>query len=270
MTMIAVAWSMLIGALAQVEGLAPDDSGLLSFGTPPGSGGIFVERGRVCWVAAHGLQRRLRDLLRTRANIKDAELDRVYERCRAEGRVLGQTLVEEGWIEPRELEIVLRRHSAESLVELCRGGADPMTTWSSRGGIGYTPQFTFRPTDVLLDVAAVVAPQAQHAARLELAMLDGPGRRGAAFFVDAVLDTAIPVAEVGEGMTVQVLRTLGRWARSVAVATRELGASPSFTLVATATGDTISIWWRDALLYAVLCDDRSSVAAVTAHHLASA
>lgn len=31
-----------------------------------------------------------------------------------------------------------------------------------------------------------------------------------------------------------------------------------------------AVWWRDSLLFAVLCEDRASVAAVTARHLAQA
>jgi hypothetical protein len=51
------------------------------------------------------------------------------------------------------------------------------------------------------------------------------------------------------------------------LATRELGATPSFTLAATAAGDTVAVWWRGELLFAVACDDRSGVAAVVTHHL---
>ncbi len=267
--MMEVAWTAMLDALVEVEGLAPDDSGLLTFGAgTAGSGGVFVERSRICWAAAHGLRHRLRDLLQTFAGVDDDALEAVYQRCRAEGRLLGQTLVDEGWIEPRELEIALRRHSAESLVELCR--SHQPTRWSPHGGLGYAPLFTFRPVDVLLDVVALYVPHAQRVARLELTSTDGSGLHGAAFLVEPGLDTAIPLAELGYGMTVRGLRTLGRWARSVQLASRELGAAPSFTLATTASGGAISVWWRDELLYAVCCEDRASVAAITAYHLAGA
>ena len=59
----------------------------------------------------------------------------------------------------------------------------------------------------------------------------------------------------------------GRWALALPRALRELGATPSFTLAATAAGDTVAVWWRGQLLYAVACADRLSVAAIIGHHL---
>ena len=260
-----VDWRVLIDALIRVEGIEPDDAGLLWSPAAAGAGGIFVEGGRICWAAAPGLRRRLSDLLST-CTSGPVDLDQLYARCRADGRPLGQTLVDEGWLAPHQLEVVLRRHSAESLVALCRAGA--LTRWSSRGGRGYSPRFTFRPVDVLFDVVALFAPHAQQTARAELAALDGPGRRGAAFVLHAGHD-AVPVAASGDA-TVGALATLGSWATAVPSAARELGASRAFVLAATAGGDTISLWWRDGLLFAVACEDRAEVAAVTAHHLACA
>lgn len=262
--MLAQTWGRLIDALVRVEDIAPSDSGLLSFAVDPGHGGILVERGRICWAAAPGMQQRLRDLLQAFAEDRGVDLDRIYERCRAEGRLLGQTLVEEGWITPGELESALRRHSAESLIALCSDDEE-LTSWISRGGNGYSPRFTFRPVDVLLDVVALYVPDLQDVARLELARFDAPDRRGGAFCVQPHPDV-VPVAAFGE-VTVQELWALGRWALSLPLATRELGATPSFTLASTAAGDTVAVWWRGALLYAVACGDRRGVAAVIANHL---
>lgn len=262
--MEAAAWSVLIEALVRVEGLAPSDSGLLSFGGDPGNGGILVEKGRICWAVARGMQQLLRDLL-GRSAADRALVDRVYARCRVEGKLLGQTLVDEGWITPGELESALRRHSAESLIALCSND-DRRTSWISRGNNGYSPRFTFRPLDVLLDVAGVDAPDMQRAARTELARFDAPGRRGGAFCLAPGHDVAVPVAAFGE-MSVHELAALGRWALALPRALRELGATPSFTLAATAAGDTVAVWWRGQLLYAVACADRLSVAAIIGHHL---
>jgi hypothetical protein len=76
----------------------------------------------------------------------------------------------------------------------------------------------------------------------------------------------VPVAAFGE-LTVHELATLGRWAMALPLATRELAATPSFTLAATAAGDTIAVWWRGELLFAVACGDRRGIAEVVAHHL---
>jgi hypothetical protein len=258
-------WSPLLDALVRVEELPADDSGLLSFGQPPGSGGIFVERGRICWAAARGLRRRLSDLLRESTGLSAAELDSVYERCRIEGKHFGHVLIAEGKIQPRELETALRLHSAESLVELCRGH-EP-TVWARHSGRGYSPHFTFRPLEVLFDVIALALPSLQGSARMTLSALDAPGRRGAAF-VHGAGDPIIPVGAFGEGTTVAGLRAIGRWAHAVPRATKELGDAPSFTLAASTSGDTLAVWWRGAVLYVVVCADRNDVAAITSHLLA--
>jgi hypothetical protein len=257
-------WTRVIDVLVRVEDVPADDSGLLSFGGDQAGGGILVERGRICWAAAPGLQRRLKDLLITSAARTDIDFDRIYERCRTNGSLLGQTLVDEGWISSHELEQALRRHTAESLIELSRGG-DTMV-WTSRGSRGYSPRFTFRPVDLLLEVVTIAMPQLQHAARLELAKVERADRRGAAFCSDIDYEVAVPIATFGD-MPMHELLSLGRWAMLVPLVTRELGTTPSFTLSATATGDTIAVWWRGPVLYAVACDDRSSVAALTASHL---
>lgn len=265
--MEAVAWSVLIDALVEVEGLttAEDGSGLLSFGAGTGNGGILVEKGRICWAVARGMQQRLRDLLGSFAADHGVDIEHIYQRCRADGTPFGQTLVDEGFITARELEVALRRHSAESLIALCSDD-DSQRSWKSRGTRGYSPRFTFRPVDVLLDVAALYVPELQDAARLELGHFDAPDRHGGAFWFDRGYDGAVPIAAFG-GLTVQELWTLGRWAVSLPQATRELGATPSFTLASTAAGDTIAVWWHRELIYAVACDDRSAVASILAHLL---
>ena len=262
--MESAVWSKLIDALVRVEDVAPGDCGLLAFGMGPAGGGILVEKGRICWAAAPGMQQRLRDLLQAFAPDRSVDFEQIYERCRDHGGLLGQTLVDEGWITPHELEFALRRHSAESLIALCHDAE--LTSWISRGSRGYSPRFTFRPLDVLLDVVALYAPDWQDAARQELARFADTGRRGGAFLVEPRRDVAVPVATFGE-LTVQELWTLGRWAISLPLAMHELGATPSITLASTASGDTIGVWWRDDLLYAVVCDDRRAVAAMIAHHL---
>ncbi|MGC4093732.1 MAG: hypothetical protein QM756_38695 [Polyangiaceae bacterium] len=265
--MADVAWPALLDALLQVELLGPSDSGLLSFGAGP-EGGIFVQGGRVCWVAARGLQTRLRDLLRAERGMNDAELERVYQRCRSDGRVFGQSLVEEGLIEAQELERALRRHSAECLIRLC--DAPKPTLWSSRGERGYAAQFTFEPAELLSDVVSLLLPGAVLAAREEARQLGAAADSTSAFVVDAVRGVAVPVLAPREPFSVESLTALGNWAMSVPLASRELAATPTVILAATAGGEMVWVWWRDSLLFTVFCRDRLNLAAVTAHHLACA
>jgi hypothetical protein len=259
-------WASLADALVRVERLSANDSGLLSFGAPQ-AGGIFVEQGRICWVAVRGLGQRLRDLLLAHCRIDAAELDRVSERCRARGKLVGQTLVEEGRLSPDELEKALRQHSAECLLELCR---DPLPThWSSHAGRGYAPRFTFRAEDLLLDAVSSLFPRQQLAAQAELARLAARGHRAAAFVFDPARECLLPIAAVGSP-GVEALRSMGQWATSMPMVSRELAAEPSFSLASTEEGEATLVWWREGLLFAVSCDDRMGLAAATALHLACA
>ncbi len=253
-----------MSALSHVERLRQTDSGILSFGEAP-VGGIFVEQGRVCWVAARGLQRRLRDLLRANSSMSTEQLEKMYERCRLEGRMLGETLVDEGLIGPSELQRALRQHSAECLLDLCR--ASRSTSWASHGGRGYAPRFTFRAVDLLFDSVALVYPDLQAQAKSELALVDAPGRRAVAFVRDDSADTLLPLAETG-GHGVEHMLGLSRGLASVPHACLELGATPSFTLSTTGAGETVLLWWRSALLFVVSCPDRLSLAALINQRLA--
>ena len=266
MTSANVDWSALADALSRIERLNGDDSGLLEFGIEQ-RGGIFVEKGRVCWVAASGLGRRLRSLILVYSEIDEAELDRVCEQCRVRGSMVGQTLVEEGLITPDELESALRHHSAESLIELCRS---PLPTrFRVHTGRGYAPRFTFRPLDLLLDAVGTCFPERQLEARRELEAFAEPGTQAVAFVVDSQSDCLLPVVEVGTH-SVEGLRALGRWASAMPDASLELAAAPSFTLAVTANGDSVLVWWNAGLLYTVLCQDRARLAAVTSRHMARA
>lgn len=228
--MNGAAWSSLLEVLARVEGLSQVDAGLLSFG-PKGGGGIFVENRAICWAAAAGLEQRLRELLHD---------------------------------QPRDYQSALRRHSAESLVELAQH-ARP-ARWSSRPS-GFAPRFTFRPFELLLDVIDLELPGVRASALDALAPVLGPGRRASSFYVDAESGVVVPVVSSEAEPSVDFAARLGRWAARLPAATRELGASPSFTLATTATGDTVSVWWRGSLLHVVVCADRASTASVTGYHL---
>ena len=263
---MGIDWTALADALLQIERLSLDDSGLLEFGIEQ-RGGIFVEKGRICWVAASGLGRRLRHLILAHSNIDQVELDRVCERCRTQGGLVGQTLVAEGLLEPAELEVALRHHSAESLIELCR--APLPTRFRARAGRGYAPRFTFRPAELLLDTVGACFPELRREARRELDALAAPGIQAVAFVYDPDRECLLPVVELGQ-QTIEELRALGRWASSMPLASLELAAAPSLTLATTEKGDSVVVWWEAGLLYAVLCEDRASLAAVTGRQLANA
>jgi hypothetical protein len=260
-----VEWGSLMDALLRVEQLGPADCGMLSFAGS--SGGIFVERGRICWVAARGLQRRLSDLLRAHGSVDSAQLERIYQRCRSEGTLLGQTLVAEGLLQPVELEYALRRHSAECLVALCR--VSQATIWASHPGRGYAPRFTFRPLDLLFDSVALLYPDLRLEAFEELSAYGGPGRNAVAFVLDTENGALLPLAATNAS-SVESVSALARSLLPIPRASHELGMTPAFALSTTASGDTLLVWWRQQVLYAMTCEDRAGLIAATSQHLACA
>lgn len=264
--MSQVDWQALLEALVCVEELAAGQAGMLLFGAREGC--IFVEDRRICWAAAQGLESRLRDLLRPRLGLDDAELDHIYDESRRAGQPFGQHGVARGLIEPRELEHALRRHSAESLVKLC-DSPKPLR-WTPRVGHGYAPRFTFPSLVTLFDVTELVLPGLRAAALDELAPVLGAGRRATSFYYDAALDLAVPLAAERYPTSLAATCELGRWAACLPRATRELAAAPSFTLATNSDGSTSCVWWHDSLLHVCVCDDLASLAIVTAHHLARA
>lgn len=241
----SVCWSALSDALLRVERLSEDESGMLTFGMSD-SGGVFVERGRVCFIGARGLGQRLRESLPPDASRETKPL---------------------GAIAPFDLEQALRRHSAECLLELCR---TPLPTrWAAHAGRGYAPRFTFRAVDMLFDAVGLVFQEQRAQADATLAGLAGPGRLAAAFVFDDDRETLLPVAELG-GQGVGSLRVLAHWVATFPRASLELATEPCFTLAVTSEGESVLIWWRDGLLFTAICEDRTALAAVTAQHLASA
>lgn len=264
--MSGVDWSLLADSLLRIERAELEESGLLSFGLE-NVGGIFVEKKRVCWAAARGRARRLRDLLGQHASADREILDAAFERCRERGKPVGQSLVEEGLVSCQELEKALRQHSAECLLELCRSSL-PMR-WSERPGRGYAPKFTFRPAELWLDAVGVAFPEQRELALSELQRLASTHRELVAFVVEPETSALLPVATFGEP-SVAELRVLAQFAAAMPRASLELAAAPTFTLACTDDGQSALIWWRSGVLFAALCRDRESLAAATVPHLVCA
>lgn len=263
-----VSWAGVLGALMMVEELAPDSSGLLSFGDEAREkGGIFVEQRRICWVAADDLKRRLTDILVERTGLSDGELRELYRRCRADRRPIGTALVEERRLAPEVLRQALAQHSAESLLELDPDHAE--VSWVPRQERGYQPRFTFTTLEMLDYLAGEHLPGPREEARRELARFEGEGRHGAAFLGDPSLHFNLPLCVMpGPAPSLQALVDLGQWARAAQGAARELGEPTRVTIAATESGEAAAAWWRGPLLFAVRCADRFALAALTQRHMA--
>lgn len=249
-------WAMLLEILTQVEDDLPSHAGMISYA----GGGVFVEDGRVCWAAANGMAKRLTDLLSQKAR-PGADLTALYRECRAAKRPLGETLVETGVVSVDDLASSLRRHTAESLIEIVNTSSTG--TWTAHAG-GYAPQFTFTPLETYFDVVDIVLGPTHETAAAGLSVLARPTRRGAAFI--SFGDVVVPVASSGD-VALRDLWALGAWSASLRAAAHELAVEPSFALGTTDTGDTTVVWWRGNVTFALTGEDRAAVAEMTSYHL---
>lgn len=254
-------WSFLLESLTRVERLGAHDTGAYSFGLES-EGAIFVEHGRICWIAARGLERRLRDLLSV-----DRPGDRFNEicaRCRAEGLLLGETLVAEGFLAPGELERALRRHSAECLRFLSK--KPHRGTWRVHASRGYSPSFTFLATEVFFEAIAQRYPEERGHAEAELTEFNPEIQQVVAYLLPEGGTELLPLAHQGES-SLAAMRDLGGIASALLGAGHELGSELSFILSTTPSGDGILIWRRSGLFFVLHCDDRPSLARATARCL---
>ena len=228
------AWQRLLDALRIVENLEETELGMLCFGETASAGGLLVERRQVCWALAPGMQRRLRELFAAH---------------------------------PADRRTALLRHTAESLLGLCEREAAPH--WATRGGNGFSAEFTFAPREILFEAAGVRWADHQHAARNELARLGASGSGAVAFIAEPALSVAVPVAAV-EPATVGELAELGQWACALLLAARELGTSARFALATNASGESLLVWRRAPAIYVVQSHDRARLAALALSPLVEA
>lgn len=211
--------------LSAVESLPADARGAFVVSrTGIERGAVFVEHNRVCWATAHGLERRLRELLSGRApGIAHAEL---------------------------------RQHSVESLAALCGPESDTIT-WVPRTTPLGAPT-SFAPTDLLAAVGARL-----YAAEAETATwgaIHPTGTSGASFAIDE--DGVIVVREVdGERLGVATLLELGAWAAAALDATPGFTPAMLERAIADARG-SVAVGWRTArrVVHALVIDDRQKLA----------
>ena len=130
------------------------------------TGGIFVECGRICWVAAKGRGRHLEELLAVAAGVAPSALSRHYHRCRETKVPLGEDLVARGIVTADALRSALLLHSAECLDLLC--APDTTAQWQPRRR-GYSSKFTFSTTELVSRTHALRWPEVVETASSVLA-----------------------------------------------------------------------------------------------------
>lgn len=262
--MTAHLWRRVVDVLRTVEDLGPDASGTLVLGATPVDA-IYLDEGRICWIAARTLKRRLSDLLQAHANIPDADIARVLERCRTGHQLLGETLVAEGWLDQAALDSALRQHSAESLLALCREPLAPR--WLPQTN-GYRPRNSFTPIESLVDVGALLAPTALDRAEAELETAWGDATDAAAFVIADGGTALVPILAAGR-FTVTSLAALATQLGQVPLAARELGTTPRAAVLTDVNGATTVVWWRDRILVSASSADRLALVSLVNLHLAA-
>lgn len=234
---------------AFVDELGPEATGELTFearGVTEGT--VFVERGRVCWAAARGLELRLGDLLAASAGLDAADMEATYRMCKAQRVPLGEHLVRSQLVTPEVLRATLLRHTAESLRRLCdRARA---AQWMARRRGGYSPRFTFSTPELLARASADRHGEAAEQATNELTAVLGEEDWGAAYVRDPASASPEPIAVGGQApdRLEPVLRLAG-WAASTLDVAGILGSGESFVTCARG-GDALVTWTSGGVLFA--------------------
>jgi len=213
-------------------------------------GSIFIEDGRICWAAAHGLARRLTQLLQKPSNIDTETMESYFRLCQVENVPLGELLVSRGVVEPEDLRAALLQHTIESLALLCGGDTSttsPATATFRPRPRKYNPRFTFNTTELLArSFAHSIAYRADFHPLLEA--FDETGGNGgnewaAVFARVPSISHPMPVALRGAlpEKTAAVL-SAGKWAASALDLTSTFQSEDA--LVSTTLGGVALVAWR--------------------------
>lgn len=243
--------------LEHVEQVPPHASGELVLALDGHTRGVvYVEHGRVCFVAARGLGARLSDRLRACARIPISEhaMEALVREGNGRRTPLGELLVDSGLMTPEALMGALRRHTADSLVHI---GAGPVTSrWRPRVAGSYQPRFTLSPVMLAPCVGALLAGRDPAAPLDPFADFFGPMAAAAFARPDGV---TVPVAAVGIDSVAEV-RRLGAGVVSALDVAGLLDGGPRFVFTGDQGGRGILAWRDGDLRVGALVDDREGLA----------
>lgn len=158
-------------SLAYVERSPEGAAGAWSFGAGVSGGMLFVESGRVCWVVAHGLRRRLTNLLVAQSAAAPDAIAEVVRGCRTSGTPLGEALVAAGLVTPAGLRRALREHSAACLLRIDPDQPAQFVVSQRR----YDAALTFSGTEIMDQACRALAG---NGANTPVALLDRALRGG--------------------------------------------------------------------------------------------
>ena len=206
----------LLRLCEKLERLPANAVGALTFADADGqaAGSVLVQSGRVCWAVAAGAPRTLSDrLLGLPGAPRRRTLEEVFQACRADGKPLGEALVDRGLVTRETLRVALREHTAAAIRAIA--GLERMPRWAPRA-TAYDPEFSFDPVELLVTAAeAYVAADALATAREAVRAHADVTTSIAAFACDSD-EPGLPIALAGSVAGVDRLRSLGRWCRAAA------------------------------------------------------
>lgn len=230
-----------------VDGFPVDVTGelVVTQGEDRVRGAIFIERGRVCWAAAHGLAPRLTELLIAQSGVDTTTMQRLYRECRKDGLPLGEQLVARGIVSAEQLRSALAQHTIESIDALC---VDEATArFRPRAG-GYNPHFTLNTSEILTQLCARkrVDASKESDARLRFFSSSAAEEWGALFLRDRSAAFPVPVATRGNppARAVTLLR-YGQWAASSLDVAAAVNDSEVFVSTKQANGSFLVAWHVD-------------------------
>ncbi len=247
------------GLLREVERLPLEATGALLLHGPTGHcGSILIEHGRVCWIVARGLSRRLSDLLREESHALGPEtLEDVFRWCGRHDTPLGEALVGSGLVTAEGLHQALRRHSAESLLSLAANGDGVDAEWVPHKHRRYDARFTFGALELWGAVGRLCAPDAANEAGAHLSRVVRQGA-GAAFIVDHQDALCVATSGTDTWTIAQTQRLIDHAQLAVELADRALDGHVA--LASTQPGGaTLLIWRHHGMFFLSLASDPGSL-----------
>ena len=261
--------SSLLDMLERVEELPQAACGaLLLKATGDHEGTIYIEHGRLCWAVAHGMRKRLTDLVLQEAGDRTSrdQLEALYDTCRASGRPLGQTLVQERIITADGLRSALARHTAEAL-NLMSSWSRPECHWLDRGESSYDAMFTFDTVEISAEVSSLSQGLERRRREDELRAVVPKGAFAAAFVWPTHEREQLPVAVLGSGEhSIQTAVELGKWACNQLGLAGAVAETCHLMTAASNLGGAVVTWTSEAGFYTALCESSSVLARLLSNY----
>lgn len=259
-----VACTNLVRHLESLDALSPETTGTYVVrDTEAARGVVYVEGGKLCWAAAQGMGRRLKQLLcefDEAGKLRPEMLRRICQHCRDEQVPLSKVLVSQQIISYEALRNALARHTAESLLRL-----SPLLVsspdWVPHAAGSFHPMFSFEGIEAAAWIGGVLHDDVQSAARRLLAKTVPADCFAAAFaWPQSHMDQLPVLITSAVNRSTRLALGLGTWAREQLQDLHVAGGATSYA-VAIANDGSSAVAWPFAAGYCVaLCEQPGHLA----------